>query len=160
MAFLPIDADIAILDAIDAMFSEQTQDGQKLESIAQYYVMRTEYEMPPDFGTSFPAVRIRMLPLTGEIVSIPACMTRMQCPVEFQVYTEQAGRYVDKTASELINLIHEVFWQHQLGISNLLIHFTSKDYSLPTEIPFAERLNGGATLVYTYEYTDTRSIPD
>ena len=154
-----LDKDIAILDGIEDVLSEQTQDGQKLESIAQSYVMRTEYDMPPDFGTAFPALRVRMLPMTGEIASIPPCMVRMQCPVEFQVYTEQAGRYVDKTASEIINLIHDVFWQHQLGISNLLIHFTSKDYSLPTEVPFAERLNGGATLVYTYEYTDTRDIP-
>jgi len=151
--------DIDLLDAIDQRMAEQTLDGFALEAIAQYYVMRTEYDMPPDFGTAFPACRVRMLPITGDVVSIPACMTRYQCPVEWQVYTAQAGRYRQKTAAELINLIHEVFWQNHLGQSNLLIHFTSKDFSLPTDIEFAERLNGGASLVYTYEYTDTRSLP-
>lgn len=150
-----IHQDIAILDGIEARLETYVKDGMELAGIAQYVVMRTEYDMPPDFGTAFPALRVRMLPQSGQVVSIPPCMLRVQCPVEFQVYTEQAGRTEDVTASELINLIHEVFWQCNLGISNLLIDFTSKDYSLPTEIPFAERLNGGATLIYTYEYIET-----
>ncbi len=115
--------------------------------------------MPPDFGTCLPGLRVRMLPLDGEIVSIPACMTRKQCPVEFQIYTSQAGYMRSKTAAEIIDLVESVFYQQQLGISNLLINFGGKNYTLPTEIPFAAQLYGGAALTYIYGYTDVRAVP-
>ncbi|MCP4568508.1 MAG: hypothetical protein GY841_13100 [FCB group bacterium] len=148
-----------ILNGIETRLAAYTVSGQTLEDIRSYWVQRTENDMPPDFGKSFPALRVRMLPVDGEIVSIPACMTRKRCPVEYQVYTSQAGYMRDKTASELIDLVEDVFYQQQLGISNLLIHFTGKNYTLPSEIPFAAQLHGGAALNYTYEYTDVRATP-
>ena len=148
-----------ILDGIETRLATYTASGQTLEDIRSYWVQRTEDDMPPDFGKSFPALRVRMLPVDGEIVSIPAIMTRKRCPVEFQVYTSQAGYMRSKTAAELIDLIEDVFYQQQLGISNILIHFTGKNSTLPIEIPFAAQLHGAAALIYTYEFTDVRAIP-
>lgn len=148
-----------ILDGIEARLATYTAIGQTLADIRSYWVQRTENDMPPDFGKSFPALRVRMLPIDGEIVSIPACMTRKRCPVEFQIFTSQAGYMRSKNAAQLIDLVEDVFSQQQLSISNLLIHFGSKNYTLPTEIPFAAQLNGGAALTYIYEYTDTRAVP-
>jgi hypothetical protein len=151
--------EIHILDGIESRLTTYTAAGQTLEDIRSYWVQRTEDNMPPDFGKTFPALRVRMLPQSAQIVSIPACMSRVQCPVEFQIYTSQAGYHRDKSAIELRDLVHDVFWQQQLGISNLLIHYTGKNNTLPTEIPFAAQLYGGAALIYTYEYTDTRPVP-
>lgn len=148
-----------ILDAIESRLETYTATGQTLEDILSYWVQRTENDMPPDFGKAFPALRVRMLPGDGEIVSIPACMTRKRRPVEFQIYTSQAGYMRSKTAIELRDLAWGVFWQQQLGISNLLIHYGGENETLPTEIPFAAQLNGGAAFINIYEYTDTRDVP-
>ena len=153
------DQAINILDGIKTRLDTFTASGQTLEDILSYWVQYTEGDLPPDFGKAFPALRVRMLPVDGEIVSIPALMTRKRCPVEFQVYTSQAGYMRSKTAAELIDLVENVFYQHQLGISNLLIHFDGKNYTMPEEIPFAAELHGAAALLYTYEFTDTRSLP-
>lgn len=148
-----------ILDAIETRLAIYTATGQTLEDLRSTWVQRTQGDMPPDFGKAFPASRIRMLPQDGEIVSIPACMTRIRCPVEFQIYTSKGAYHKDATAIELRDLMYTVFWQQQLGISNLLIHFGGKNNDLPTEIPFAAQLKGGAAFVLIYEYTDIRAVP-
>lgn len=153
------DQGVPILEGIDTRLATVTGAGQTLEDIATYYVDFSNNEKPPDFGTAFPALLVDMLPMSGETVSIPPIMTRKTYPVRFRLYTEQAGYTRDKTGAQLIDLVEDAFFQQRFSISNLLVDFTTKNYTIPAEIPFAAQLNGGGTLILTYRYTDTRAIP-
>ena len=40
-----------------------------------------------------------------------------------------------------------------------LVHYSGKTYDTPLDVPFSEWVQAAAALQYTYEYTDTRSLP-
>lgn len=153
------EVDITILENISSRLATYTASGQTLEDIKTYYVKFQESPYPDEFSSIPPVLLVEMLPTEGEIVSIPACMTRKRYPVRFSVMVENIGDTRDKTAAQLINLVEDVFHQQQLGISNLLIHFGGKSKTVEIPPAFGEQITGGATLTYIYEYTDTRAVP-
>ena len=152
------DQALNILHAIHDRLLDHTADGFVLEQIRQFYVRRTDEEdFPTEFA--FPFLYVYADAGSGEEASIPACMTRKQLPVTFQVFTGQGSGQHDLSAARLIDLIEDTFFQQQLGISNLLIHYAGKNYDTPIDVPFSEWVQAAAGLTYIYEYTDARSMP-
>lgn len=151
--------DLTLLTNIESRLATYTASGQTLEDIKSYYVKRYETDFPNEFSSIPPVLLVEMFPTEGEIVSIPACMTRKRYPVRFQVLVEHIGDTRDTTAATLINLVEDVFYQQQLGISNLLIDFGGKSKAVEIPPAFGERVTGGASMTLIYGYTDTRAIP-
>lgn len=153
------DQALPILDAIDARLATYTATGQTLASIERYLVRYDKNELPDWFGRATRRLLVESLTIEGEIVSIPAILTRKTFPVRFQVYTEHADYPTNHIAATLIDLVEDVFHQQSLGISNLLVDPTSKTYGIPGRPEFARLTEGGAELILTYRYTDARAIP-
>jgi hypothetical protein len=153
------DQAINILDAIDTRLTTFTATGQTLEDIKSYYIRYDKNELPPEFGSLPPILLVEALEGEHEVVSIPAIMTRKRIPVRFQVFCEHADYDANHKSATLIDLVEDTFHQQQLGISNLLIDPTSKTYGIPSRPEFAVMMEGGAELILTYTYTDTRAMP-
>lgn len=146
-----------ILQAIDDIFAAETATGGRLDIIQQYHVDHTKDEFPTE--VAFPFVYIFLEDAGGGEVSIPPCMTRKAQNAHFQAYTVKESDVHTTSVAELLDRIENVFFQQNLGISDLLVRYQGKNYTIPTELPVQEWLLAGGELIYQYEYTDIRDIP-
>lgn len=148
-----------ILAAIDSRLTALRASGQSLYGIKSHYVKYTNSDDQPDMGSKVPALIVEVLSTTGDVVSIPACMTRMTTQVRFALLTEVAGKRQDTTAAVLLDAVFDAFWQQQLGVSNMIVNLIQKDYTLPDLPLVAPENDGGGVLVLEYIYTDVRAVP-
>ena len=147
-----------LLAAIESLLATKMASGESLEGIKSRYVKYTESDLPQEFGSVPPVLMVDMLPMSAQNVSIPACMTRKVYPVRFQIFTENAGDTTNSQAAMLIDAIEDVFYQQRFSLASI-VNLISKDYTIPATAPFQAPYSGGASLVFAYEYTDTRAIP-
>jgi hypothetical protein len=148
-----------ILDGIASRLATYTASGQTLEDIKSYLVKYDKNELPPEFGSLPPILLVEGLTQESQIISIPASDSRKIFPVRFQIFVEHADYDEDHKAASLLDLVETVFFQQQLGISNLLVDISSKIYGIAGRSEFAVMMEGGAEMIITYQYTDTRAMP-
>lgn len=152
-------SDIAIdlMEAIDARVTTEREVGGLFEDIKSHFVLHTEAGEPPEFGSRLPLLLAVMQPVSGEVISIPGCMIEKQYPVSFAVFTQNAGDTRSKTASQLIDIVEDVFIQETFSLSEW-VEYGGKNYSQPTNEPFAGDWSGFAELVLTHYHTDVRGV--
>jgi len=152
-------SDIAIdlLEAIDARITTERESGGELEDIKSHFVLFTEADVPPEFGSQTPVLLVILQPVTGTVISIPGCMIEKEYPISFSVFTQNAGDTTSKTASELIDLVEDVFIGQTFSLSEW-VDYTSKSYSQPANEPFAGDWNGFGELILTHRHVDIRGV--
>jgi len=128
-----------------------------LEGIRSYFVLYTAADVPSDYGTKTPVLVVQIGTVIGKPISIPACMTLKEYPINFSVFTENNGKMTDKKAAQLIDLVETVFYQDTFSLSQK-VDFTSKDYTQSSIPPFSGDWNGAAELILTHKDTDVRGI--
>jgi hypothetical protein len=148
-----------ILAGINTRLATYTASGQALEDIKSYFVKYTETELPPESLSQPPVLMVDPLPYTPELSSIPPCAYRKALPVRFQLFTENAGDTTRTSAAVILDAIEDTFFQQKLGISNIIVDVTEKNYTAPSSPPFEWPVHGGGSLTITYTYDDIRELP-
>lgn len=149
---------VSILEAIDSLLATEIATGGDLEDARSYSVKYQTTESPPGYGYLCPSIMVDPLPVTPKAISIPPIMTLKEQPIRFRVLIENNGDTTDKTAAELLDLVETLFYQRTFDLAEW-VETVSKEYSSPTEEPFAPPVYGAATLVINYKHVDVRAIP-
>lgn len=148
---------LGILTEIEAILTAETASGQALDDIRSFFVLRTAADVPPEYGSQTPVLIVRCQGVTGEVVSIPACVTTKAASIVFSLYTDNGGNTTDPTAAGILDALEDVFNQDDLGYA-YFVGALQKTYQQTSFPPFSGNWLGAGEMTIIYQYTDIRSV--
>jgi hypothetical protein len=144
----------SLLDAIQSRLEDKTLQGETLDAIGSFFVLRTAQDAPPEFGTRAPLVLVRLGTIVTEATSIPPCMLHKTYPVIFSVFTENDGDTEDDTAMRILDLLEDEFYHETFDLSQW-VDVLSKNYTQVTFPPFGQ-WTGAGEIIFQHSDTDMR----